>query len=224
MGVKEAFDNVAEEYDFSRRVLIPCFDDFYGTAVRLVKTINKTVPKILDLGVGTGLLSALVLDEIPDAQIIGIDISENMLLQAEKRFKGRVELVLGNYLTGDIGSGYDAVISSLSIHHLECKDKAKLFYNIYDSLKINGIFINADQIKGYSNSIERMYRDVWYEQMRMKGITKELLETSENRMKEDNMSTLAAQLQWLKDAAFTDVNCWYKNFIFTVYSRIKDHA
>ena len=222
MGVREAFDNVAEEYDLNRKVLIPCLDDFYGSAVRLVKIIGKTAPKILDLGVGTGLLSALVLDEIPDAQITGIDISEKMLVQAKNRFKGRVELIAGNYLTGDIGSGYDAVISSLSIHHLDCKDKAKLFYNVYDSLNVGGVFINADQVKGSSNRIERMYRDVWYEQMHMRGITEELLTASEERMKEDQMSTLAEQLQWLKDAGFVDVNCWYKNFIFTVYAGMKD--
>lgn len=222
MGVREAFDNVAEEYDLNRKVLIPCFDDFYGSAVRLVKIIDKTAPKILDLGIGTGLLSALVLDEIPDAQITGIDISENMLVQAKNRFKGRVELVAANYLTGDIGSGYDAVISSLSIHHLDCKDKAKLFYNVYDSLNVGGVFVNADQVKGDSNKIECMYRDVWYEQMRMRGITEELLAASEERMKEDQMSTLTEQLQWLKDAGFVDVNCWYKNFIFTVYAGMKD--
>lgn len=35
MDVTAAFDAVAGSYDQARRRLVPCFDDFYGTAVEV---------------------------------------------------------------------------------------------------------------------------------------------------------------------------------------------
>ncbi len=219
MGIKEAFDNVAKQYDVNRRLLIPCFDDFYGSAIAIIKTIDNNAPKILDLGIGTGLLSAFILEEYPDAQITGIDMSSKMLEEAEKRFDGRgVELLEGNYLTVEVGCGYDAVVSSLSIHHVEGRDKYELFRKMYGLLNDGGIFINADQVLGSTSNIEGIYRSEWYGAMRDLGVSDELLAASEERMKEDKMSTLQEQLSWLIEAGFADVECWYKNFIFTVYS------
>ncbi len=221
MSVKEVFDNVALEYDRDRKVLIPCFDDFYGMAVRLVQEVDVERLRILDLGIGTGLLSALILEEYPAAEITGIDLSSRMLSEAEKRFAGKVRLVESNYLEQDFGSGYDVIVSSLSIHHLSGAEKARLFKKVYAALNVNGIFINADQVAGQSVRLEKLSRDIWYEQMRSLGLSAELLAASEERMKEDKMSTLADQLEWLAQAGFADVNCWYKSGIFTVYAGFK---
>ncbi len=221
MSIKEVFDNVALEYDRDRKVLIPCFDDFYGMAVRLVQEAAMVKPRILDLGIGTGLLSALILEEYPAAEITGIDLSARMLAEAEKRFSGKVKLVESNYLNEDFGAGYDVIVSSLSIHHLSGAEKAVLFKKIYGALKVNGIFINADQVAGQSVRQEKLYRDIWYEQMRSLGLSDELLAASEERMREDKMSTLSAQLEWLDLAGFSDVNCWYKSGLFTVYAGFK---
>ena len=38
MGVKAAFDRYAQVYDETRKKFIPCFDDFYGTALDLFPT------------------------------------------------------------------------------------------------------------------------------------------------------------------------------------------
>jgi tRNA (cmo5U34)-methyltransferase len=41
-------------------------------------------------------------------------------------------------------------------------------------------------------------------------------------MKEDKMSTLADQVQWLKDAGFVHVNSWFKHYSFVVFSGTKE--
>ena len=221
MGVKETFDRVAEEYDRDRRILIPCFDDFYGMVVSLLQQLGKQSAKILDLGIGTGLLSALVLEEFPQAKITGMDLSGKMLVEAEKRFQGRVELIEADYITGEAGTGFDAVISSLSIHHLDSAQKVALFCKVQKILNPGGIFINADQVTGSSAVIEEVYRNIWYKQIRELGISAELLAAAEERMKEDKMSTLAEQLDWLSEAGFQEVNCWYQNYLFVVYAGVK---
>lgn len=60
MSIKNAFDMAAKDYDQARKQLIPCFDDFYGTALELIPFETKDRINVLDLGAGTGLFSSLV--------------------------------------------------------------------------------------------------------------------------------------------------------------------
>jgi len=80
------------------------------------------------------------------------------------------------------------------------------------------MFINADQVHGDTVLIENTYRNEWRKQVKKKGVTDSSLALALDRMKEDNMSTLSQQLTWLNNAKFTEVNCWYKNYSFVVYS------
>jgi tRNA (cmo5U34)-methyltransferase len=60
------FDAHAAAYDAMRRRFIPCFDAFYGTALRLIADWTTGEPfRVLDLGAGTGLLSAMILERLP---------------------------------------------------------------------------------------------------------------------------------------------------------------
>ena len=107
--------------------------------------------------------------------------------------------------------------SALSIHHLTEPRKIELFRNIYNHLNPGGIFINADQVQGESLEIDKTYRETWIKQVRQNGVTETELEAAFERIKEDKMSTLTSQIQWMKDAGFKDVNCWYKNYGFVVF-------
>lgn len=60
--VKEKFNDNASQYDSQRKKLIPWFDDFYATAVSVAETKNIR-PNILDIGAGTGLLSAFIFEK-----------------------------------------------------------------------------------------------------------------------------------------------------------------
>ena len=60
MNIEEKFNIIAKEYDVNRKNFIPCFDDFYGNATKMI-TSNIDVPKlVLDLGAGTGLLTEIL--------------------------------------------------------------------------------------------------------------------------------------------------------------------
>ena len=49
-----------ETYDAPRRRLVPCYPEFYGTAVDLISRTVGERPRIRDLGTGAGLLAAEV--------------------------------------------------------------------------------------------------------------------------------------------------------------------
>jgi tRNA (cmo5U34)-methyltransferase len=66
--IKKAFDAIATEYDSLREVVIPDLQQFYTTAVWAAES-SAPEPAILDIGAGTGLLSALILEKFPIAQM-----------------------------------------------------------------------------------------------------------------------------------------------------------
>ncbi|ASQ90468.1 methyltransferase type 11 [Prosthecochloris sp. GSB1] len=228
MSVKEAFDKGAREYDSARKQLIPCFDEFYGTALDLIWATKTDNIKVLDLGAGTGLFASLVSQRLPNAELTLCDISSAMLDEARNRFRNsrnKVEYLAADYSIEVIPGQYDLIISALSIHHLSDAEKEELFKRLFRALNNGGLFINADQVLGETARIEEMYRKTWLRQVKENGVSDSTLASALERMKEDKMSTLSSQLSWMKNAGFADVNCWYKNYSFAVYSgRKHEHA
>ncbi|MEH1884305.1 class I SAM-dependent methyltransferase [Nostoc sp.] len=220
MNIQEAFNSAAGDYDNLRRILIPCFDDFYKTAVEIIPGDWTAPLKVLDLGAGTGLYSGMVQSVFPNAEFTLLDLAPEMLEKAKFRFSkmGKSpQILIGDYIETDLGDSYDLIISALSIHHLSDFDKELLYQRIYDILKPGGIFVNADQILGKTADLEELYRQHWLDSIRANGILEEDLKAAQKRMEYDRMATLDIQLRWLEAAGFQNVDCWYKNFSFAVF-------
>ena len=220
MRISAKFNKYAERYDQSRRKLIPCYADFYETVIKIIPFTNSTPLAVADLGAGTGLLSKQIIEAFPLAKMTLVDISEEMLNIAKGRLKAysNLEYQVSDYSKKLPAGKYDLIVSSLSIHHLSDKSKIQLFHEVKKSLTPNGIFINADQVLGETSDIEKFYHSTWLSEVRRNGITETELEVALDRMKEDKMSTLSSQITWLKNAGFAEVNCWYQNLRFAVYS------
>ncbi|UQZ81470.1 tRNA (cmo5U34)-methyltransferase [Paenibacillus konkukensis] len=216
--IKVQFDEAAQSYDRERRKLIPCYDDFYGTAVRWL-TLEKENPRILDLGAGTGLLAALAKERYPEARFTLADLSGTMLETARKRFAGddSAEFIETDYTRHSFRGRYDAVISSLSIHHLSHPEKQALFYNIYDWLEDGGIFINADQVLGLTPYIDSMYKRQWESWIRGNGLPEEAVDRAIERRKLDQNATVGDQIRWIREAGFVDADCVYQYHDFGVF-------
>ena len=223
MNIQQAFNAAAADYDKLRRILIPCFDDFYGTAVEVIQSDRPrgTAPlKVLDLGAGTAIYSGMVQAVFPNAEITLLDLAEEMLEKAKSRFSqlGKSpRILIGDYVETDLGGSYDLVISGLSIHHLCDRDKESLYQKIYNALNPGGMFVNADQVKGKTPFLEKYYRQQWLDSICALGISDEELSAAKKRMEYDRMAPLDIQLGWLEAVGFQDVDCWYKNFSFVVF-------
>jgi len=220
-AVREAFDASAERYDRVRRQLIPCFDDFYRTAVELAPFDPDDRIRVLDLGAGTGLLASLLLLAFPNAHVTLVDVSEEMLARARHRFADRphqVDVLAMDYARWEIAGEYDLIVSALSIHHLEDGDKVALFGRVRRALAAGGTFVNADQVLGSTLGADRRYVDTWLGQVRAAGITADDLAQMSERTRHDRLASLETQLRWLREAGFADVDCYYKWYNFAVYS------
>ena len=216
--IRQAFNKFAQDYDAQREYVIPEMRQYYGAAVWAMET-SASKPEILDVGAGTGLLSAYLLEKFPDARLTLIDISENMLEMARKRFATRpgTEYVICDYSRSDLGGPYDIVCSALSIHHLSPEDKHLLFKRIFTALKPGGIFVNADQADGETPYFRQRYLDYWNDFLRDGPMTEEQhAEILKRRDTLDRNDKLSDQLSWLAEAGFSDVDVVYRNRTFIV--------
>ncbi len=216
--IRKAFDAVATEYDAQRTFVIPDMRNYYGTAVWAAEN-PADAPAILDIGAGTGLLSAMLLERYPSATITLLDISEKMLAVARERFRNRENVFFrsGDYSRADLGGPYDLVCSALSIHHLDSHDKCRLFGRVYHVLVPGGLFVNADQAEGETPYFSKKYLAYWDEFLKSGPLTApEVAEIRKRRDTLDKNEKLSAQLQWLAKAGFSDVDVVYKNRTFIV--------
>jgi tRNA (cmo5U34)-methyltransferase len=212
---REVFDATASFYDANRSRLIPGCDTFYRYAIDLIPAHAQ---HILDLGAGSGLLTVLIHNRFPEARIHLIDFSGPMLELAKRRF-GNASFAIyeqADYVKATFPMNLDAVVSSLSIHHLDHADKREIFCKTYAALAPGGRFINADQVAGPTPNLDERYRTLWLEQVRIAGATQEQIQASLYRQQEDRCASVEVQLQWLREAGFRDADCWYKENRFAV--------
>ncbi len=223
-AIRTSFDRWASAYDRSRRMLVPCFDQLYGAALDLIPYDQDRAFTVLDLGAGTGLLSAFIAAGFPRARITLADLAPEMLVRGRERlrpFEGRVEFVEMDYSAGALGGPYDAIVSALSIHHLEHPEKRALFGRIVDALEPGGVFVNADVVAQDTEREELRAQQQWLDAARAMGASAEDIRGATERQQHDRCARVGEQLQWLAEAGFVGVRMVFRDLIFAVYGARK---
>jgi len=156
----------------------------------------------------------------PQAHIHLMDVSAPMLERARQRLGSdtNVSFELADTTTAALGGPYDSIVSALAIHHLEDAAKKALFAKIFAALRPGGSFVNAEQVAGPTAEIDRRYKELWLEQVREAGATPDQIADSLYRQQDDRCASVEDQLDWMRDAGFTDADCWFKDNRFAVLS------
>lgn len=223
MGIREQFNLIAQEYDSKRRLFIPCFDEYYDKTTGFIAGNLPDVHRVIDLGAGTGLLTCFWYWHYPQAEFVLTDIAGDMMEVAKRRFAGleRFSYLEMDYTKGLPEGGCDAVISGLSIHHLEDDAKQRLFDDIYQKLDCGGVFVNYDQFCAGSERLDRWYDDTWVNQLECGGLTQKDIELWRERRKLDKECTVEAEMDMLRRSGFSEVQCVYCCRKFAVVLAIK---
>ena len=223
MNIEEQFNLIAKEYDVNRKKFIPCFDDYYENTTKLIASCIDAPKRVLDLGAGTGLLTYYWFKECKTAQYVLVDIAEEMLEVSKKRFAGlaNVSHQVMDYTKQLPDGKFDAIISALSIHHLDDRQKNELFCRIYESLPAGGIFVNYDQFCAGTTMMNRWFDSYWEKQLYTSGLTDRDIELWKERRKLDRECSVEKEVEMLHQCTFADVKCLYSYHKFSVIIAIK---
>ncbi|MDE5899404.1 MAG: class I SAM-dependent methyltransferase [Treponemataceae bacterium] len=176
-----------------------------------------------EYGAGTGLLSSFWLKEFPRAQFVLVDVAEEMLSVARRRFSGlaNVSFVRADYAASLPIQNFSAVISALSIHHLEDGRKQELFGRIFSALPDGGLFANYDQFCAGTPEMSRRFDSYWEEQLVKSGLSGRDIALWKERRALDRECSVEAELAMLRRCGFS-AECAYSSGKFAVVMAVKE--
>jgi tRNA (cmo5U34)-methyltransferase len=213
-SVKRHLDVDADAYDVEIRRFIPYYDDMLATGVELLAKLVSPDAHVLDLGGGTGALSAAVLGTLPEARVAVLDVDRAMLGEARRRlsrFGGRVEFREASFL--DPLPAADAVVASLALHHVhDLGAKTDLYRAILAALPPGGAFLNLDAAITEGPRLNALTFKRWAARMAEHGITEaEARGHFSAWADEDRYFPLDEELAALRRAGFAEVECLWRS-------------
>lgn len=122
------------------RAEVPLYDELQDAAIA---AIPFAPGRVLELGMGTGETTRRLLEAYPEAWVIGLDSSPDMVYRAREMYDD-VQLAR---IEDPLPEGpWDLVIGVLSIHHLRSEQKRNLFRQVREQARalVIGDVVKAD--------------------------------------------------------------------------------
>ena len=124
-----------------------------------------------------------------------------MLAAARERFAGeedRFEIVEHNLSEPLPALGrFDAVVSSMAIHHLEDERKRSLYGEVLGLLEPGAVFANFEHVASPNRRLHLAFLEA-------------IGEPLEHDDPSDKLVGVETQLGWLRELGFEDVDCYWK--------------
>ena len=195
--------------------------------------VNDNKKRILDLGTGDGILVKNLYSIDQNIEFVVTDGSQDMLDKAKENLKGinnikyihiTFEEIIENRFKENF---FDFIVSSFAIHHLLLDQKRALFKCLFNLINPGGYFINIDTVTNNDIKYTKWYLDLWkewIERFQKENNTNTKCEDIPHKAPEkpeNHYDPLDKQLQFLKEAGFTEVNCHYKYGLYAIYGGLK---
>jgi len=223
--IREHFEQEASEFDRIIVTLIPDYLHMVDALVAALPFDKMSAIRVIDLGCGTGTVALRVLETFANADVTCLDVAENMIATARTKLARypHIRWRTGDFNTFEADAPYDAVVSSLALHHLPTdEDKRRFYRRIHGALNPGGAFYNADVVLASSELLQAVYMDRWRAFMR-RGVSESEIDGNwlPKYYAEDRPAKLLDQLDWLTQAGFVTVDVVWKHYNFAVYGGLK---
>lgn len=113
-----------ETYLEAIRAEVPRYDELQAAAIAAIPFAPE---RVLELGMGTGETTRRLIEAHPDAWVIGLDSSPDMVFRAREEYD---EVQLARIEDPLPDGPWDLVIGVLSVHHLTTEQKRNLFRRV----------------------------------------------------------------------------------------------
>lgn len=199
---------------------------------RVLRAYNIEILRLLDLGSGDGIATAAMMDRFSVKEAVLVDFSEPMLEAARQRFAASgadVHIVFGDMVVrdwlADVGPSapFDMVISRYAIHHLSHERKRSLYADVFDLLRLGGMFINIEHVASPNLEYQAAFDGMLVDGIHGLAADRQTREDAERayRNRQDAETNILApvedQCTWLREIGFTDVDCMFKALELAVF-------
>ncbi len=227
--------NECAERILDTRSSIPLASEQIDVMMRVTRKVLPEINNFMDLGCGYGILGSAVMKYYPNSEGIFLDNSEIMLDKARKHVgKTNVRFIKEDFTREGWEESFhkklDLIVSGFAIHHQPDSIKRKIYKNIYDLLRPGGLFLHLEHVASEARWIEDVFEDHFVDAIhgasQKKGIKKsreKLFEEFKQRAdkKENILTLLDIQKEWMRDVGFADVECFFKVFEIALFGGIK---
>ncbi|NEO57945.1 MAG: methyltransferase domain-containing protein [Okeania sp. SIO3B5] len=221
--IQAEFDSLARQYNQLIRLWVPWYEE--NLEVTLDNLQNELdAPNILELGGGTGNLSAAVLERYSQADVHIVDSSSKMIDFCQQRFASneQIHLYEQDFMTLDFKEAtFDYVISYISLHYLNDANKKQLFHNVHRWLKSDGLFSYSDIFRGINSQIHERYNEQWKRAAYEVGATdEEWNHFWDHDRRYDQHIPIMTVVDWLREIGFVDIDItWRRSLWANVIAR-----
>ena len=218
MSVASHLGITVREYDQRIRTFIPNYEELLD---QTAGAIGPDATTVVDLGVGTGALSAQCLKHAPKARVLGVDADDTMLPIAQERLGDRATFVKGDFLRVELPRA-DAVVATLALHHIRSRAvKVRLYERIRAVLRRGGALVSGDYNPSLNRERSLEERDMWLAHLRKTYTRRKAAQLLEDWSHEDTYVPLRAEVGLLETAGFRTVDVHWRRDGFAVIAARK---
>jgi len=219
--VSDYFRDYAPKYDSFTLRAMPHYQEMLG---EIVRCLPDRANDILDLGCGTGSLTALLARHYQNSAITAIDASAEMIELARDRLGSsavshdQVKFVESLFENLELPArAYDLIASNMSLHHIV--DKAPFYRRLQEGLRPGGMLVLGDELAGALPRIQQLNWDGWLRFARDSGGLSdiEIEEIVRHEREFDHYETLPRQLELLRVSGFGSVDCVWRYLNYAVF-------
>jgi tRNA (cmo5U34)-methyltransferase len=193
------------EYDRRIRTFIPDYDAMLGVAASAVPAHSRL---IVDLGIGTGALSARCLAMAPRARVLGVDLDAGMMAMAAKRLGTRATFLESSFLRAALPR-CDAVVASFALHHVRTRPpKLALYRRVRRALRPGGRMILVDCEPARDRALAQAQRDAWLAHLERSYTRSQGRKYLAIWAREDVYVPIGAELELMRRAGFRAEVVW----------------
>lgn len=228
-------DEHARQYVASgRRGAMPFAKEQVATMLTFVAKTCARVSRVLDVGCGGGTIGIPFLRAYPEAEVVFHDFSDTMLAAARENAGEREN---ASFVSSDMSAPgwtkplaafapFDVIVSGYAIHHLSDERKRAVYNDIFSLLAKGGVFLNLERVASPTDEIARVHDEIVidalyvFERVKDASRTRDAVAAAHRERQSHGgniLSPLDAQLTWLREAGFADVDCYWKYFELALF-------
>jgi tRNA (cmo5U34)-methyltransferase len=217
-GVASVFDDMVERS-------VPFYHENRNLIVQILKKTLQSGDTVLDLGCSTASFLLQIEREIENLKLFGIDNSEPMLKEAERKIgalNSKIELFHGDFQNLDFPKS-KVLILNYTLQFVRPLQRESLLKKIYNSLESGGMLFLSEKVLFKNPKFQKDITDIYYQFKEKNGYSK--YEIAQKREALENILipyTLDENRELLKKSGFDEVETIFQWGNFATFMAIKN--